>query len=130
VKQPMTDEDWEAPLDPETEAEIDAALANARDPEDEDVAMSAAFDTQHRMLLLELKTGQRLAIPQEDLQGISDADPSDLSDIEILGPGTALHWESLMEGFRVSDLRQGFYGSQKWMNGLAQRRRERLRKAS
>jgi hypothetical protein len=130
MNRPITDEEWEAPLDPETEAQIDRALANARDPEDEDVALSAKFDAQNRMLVLELKTGQRLAIPQEDLQGVSDADPANLSDVEILGPGAVVHWESLGEGFRVSDLRQGFYGSQRWMDGLAQRRRERLRRAS
>lgn len=117
-------------LSPEDEAAIDFALAHARDPEDEEVALSACFDPKHRMLFVELKTGQRLGIPQEDVQGISDANPEDLCEIEIVGPGTALDFVRVMEGFRVNDLRLGCYGSQRWMDGLAQRRRERLQKAS
>ncbi|RXH55646.1 DUF2442 domain-containing protein [Granulicella sibirica] len=130
MNRPMTDAELEAPLDAETEAQIDAALANARDHDDEAVALSATFDVRTRMLLLELKTGQRIAIPQEDLQGISDVDPSQLTDVEILGPGTAIHFEKVMEGFLVDSLRAGIYGSQRWMDGLAQRRRERLQRAS
>ena len=130
MHRPMTEEELEAPLDADMEAEIDVALANARDPEDETVALSAEFDRRTRMLLLELKTGQRFAIPQEDLQGISDVDPAQLNEVEVLGSGTAIHWEKLREGFLVNDLRVGTYGSQRWMDGLAQRRRERLRRAS
>ena len=126
----MTDEEWEAPLDAETEAQIDWALANARDPNDEDVAVSARYDYGTDMLVLQLKTGQRLAIPRKDLQGLSDASPEQVADIEILGPGTALHWEQLMEGFPIDALRKGIYGSPRWMDGLARRRRERLQKAS
>ncbi len=125
----MTDEQWEAPLDPETEAQIDYALAHVKDPDDEDVAVTARYDFGTDMLVLQLKTGQRLAIPREDLQGLSEASPEQVSDIEILGPGTALHWEQLMEGFPIYALRQGIYGGARWMEGLAQRRRERLQKA-
>ena len=117
-------------LTPEQELQIDEAMRNATDPEDEQVAISASFDVGNRMLLLQLKTGQRLAIPQEDLQNVCDADAEDLVDVEILGPGTALHWERLMEGANVDALRRGIYGSQRWMDGLAERRRERLQRAS
>jgi hypothetical protein len=117
-------------LSAEDEADIDRALANARDPYDEEVALFASFDVSNRMLLMQLKTGQRLAIPQEDLQGISDVDPRQLTDVEIVGPGTALHFEKAMEGVRVDSLRRGVYGSERWMGGLARRRRERLQRAS
>jgi hypothetical protein len=127
---PLTDEEWEAPLSPADEADIDWAIANARDPEDEEIAVSASFDVSNRILLIELKTGQRLAIPHEDLQDIYRAKPEDLAEVEIIGPGTALHFEKAMEGIHVDAVRRGIYGSEKWMAGLAQRRRERLAKAS
>jgi hypothetical protein len=130
VNYPTTDEEWEAPLSPEIEASIDRAMAYARDPEDEEVAVAASFDVANRILLIELKTGQRLAIPQEDLQDIYRAKPEDLADVKIIGPGTALHFEKAMEGIHVDAVRRGIYGSEKWMAGLAHRRRERLVKAS
>jgi hypothetical protein len=117
-------------LTPEQEGSIDWAIANARDPEDEEVAVAASFDVANRILLIELKTGQRLAIPQEDLQDIYRARPEDLAEVEIIPTGTALHFEKAMEGIHVDAVRRGIYGSEKWMAGLAQRRRERLVKAS
>lgn len=117
-------------LSAEEEARIDEAIRTAHDPDDQEVALAASFDPHHRVLLVELKTGQRLAIPQEDLQDISDADPADLVEVEILGPGTALHFERVMEAVSVDHLRRDVYGSERWMSGLAQRRRERLQKAS
>lgn len=125
----LTNEEWEAPLSAEDEADIDEAMSRARTPEDEEVALSATFDVANRMLLLELKTGQRVAIPQEDIQDLYRYDPADLAEVEILGPGTALHFEKVMEGVRVDAMRRGIYGGERWMNGLAQRRRERLWKA-
>ena len=117
-------------LTPEQEASIDWAIANARDPEDEEVAVSASFDAAKRILHIELKTGQRLAIPQEDLQDIYRARPEDLTEVEILGPGTAVHFEKAMDGIHVDAVRRGIYGNERWMEGLAKRRQERLVQAS
>lgn len=117
-------------LTPEQEASIDRAMANARDLEDEEIAVSASFDVAKRMLHIELKTGQRLAVPQEDLQDIYRANPVDLADVEIIGSGAALHFEKAMEGIHVDAVRRGIYGSERWMEGLAKRRQERLVQAS
>ena len=117
-------------LTAEDEAAIDEALRNARDPEDEDVAVTASYDSGLHLLLVELENGQRLAIPCEDVQYLCDASPKELAQVEIVSCGTALHWEKLDEGFRVVGLRQGIYGTRRWMDGLPQRRRERLQKAS
>ena len=78
-------------LSAEDEGWIDEAMRNARDPEDEDVAVAARFDVPSRMLFVELKTGQRIAAAQEDLQDLYRADPADLAEVEILGPGTGLN---------------------------------------
>ena len=116
-------------LTPEQEASIDWAIANPRDLEDEEVAVAASFDVANRILLIELKTGQRLAIPQENLQDIYRARPEDLAEVEMIPTGTALHFEKAMEGIHVDAVRRGIYRSEKWMDGLAQRRRERLQRA-
>jgi hypothetical protein len=104
--------------------QIDRAIANARDPYDEEVAVSAEYDRRQDLLIVRLKTGQRLAIPREDLQDLSDADPDKVSKVDLEMLGMSLHWEELNVDFRVDDLRQGFYGSDRWMSQLEQRRRK------
>jgi hypothetical protein len=120
----MTDEEWEAPLDEETERQITEALANARDPYDYEVAVSAEYDRSRELLLVKLKSGQWLAIPREDLQDLADEDPDKVSKVELEMLGMSLHWEELDVDFRVDGLRQGLYGNERWMKQLEQRRRE------
>jgi hypothetical protein len=114
----------EIELSAEEEARIDEAIREARDPYDEEVAVSAEYDRRQDLLIVRLKTGQRLAIPREDLQDLADADPERVAKVEIEMLGMALHWEELNVDFRVDDLRQGLYGSERWMGQLEQRRRK------
>lgn len=109
------------PLSAEEEAQIDRAIANARDPYDYEVAVSAEYDRVHDLLIVKLKSGQRLAIPREDLQGLADADPEKVGKVEIEMLGMALHWEELDVDFRVDRLRQGSYGNERWMKQLHER---------
>ena len=127
----LTDEEWEVPLDDETEAQITRALADARDPYDYEVATSARYVAVEDLLLLVLKSGRRFAVPVEDLQGLAVADRSLVAKLELDGLyGSFLHWKELDVDFSVLGLADGRYGSEWWMAGLAQRRRERLQKAS
>ncbi len=125
----MDDSD-EILLRPELEAQIDEAMRHASDPADEEVAVAARYDRGTDLLIVELKSGQRIAIPREDLQGLAGAEADDVAEIEIVGLGTGLHWERLDADLHVAGLTKGIYGSKKWMEGLAQRRRARLERAS
>jgi hypothetical protein len=110
-----------ARLSADIDEQIDRAIANARDPYDYEVAVSAEYDRVHDLLLVNLKSGQRLAIPREDLQGLADADPDKLSKVEIEMLGKALRWEELDADFLVDGLRQGLYGNEHWMKQLHER---------
>ena len=104
-------------LTEQDEADIDEALGTAR--------YLAAED----LLLVELRSGQRVAVPVEDLQGLADADRALVAQVELDGiPGwpLALHWEALDVDFSVVGLAEGRTGSERWMANLPQRRRERL----
>jgi hypothetical protein len=125
----LTDEELEAPLDAATEATISRALAEAKDPEPENVAESAHFDAHNGLLLIKLQSGKRLAIPKEDLQGLADATDADAALIDIDPLGLGLHWEKLDADHLVQDLREGYYGNRHWMAALEKRWKE-LRKAS
>jgi hypothetical protein len=112
----------EISLSPEEEARIDAAIANARDPYDDEVAVAAEYDSRYDLLIVRLKTGQRLAIPREDLQELAVADPDEVRKVQIEMLGMSLHWEELNVDFRVDGLRRGLYGSERWMKQLNERR--------
>jgi hypothetical protein len=126
----LTDAELEAPLDEETEEQIRIALEEATDPEPKRVAVSASFDEGNDLIIVKLLSGQRLAIPREDLQGLAEAPVNGVREIEIVGPGIALHWERLNLDFLVDELRKGCYGNRRWMASLDERREQRFQKAS
>jgi hypothetical protein len=115
-----------ARLSAEIDDQIDNAMRTARDPYDHEIAVLAEYDRGHDLLIVKLKSGQRLAIPREDLQGLAEADPDKVSQVEIEMLGTALHWGELDVDFLVDGLRRGVYGSERWMSQLEQRRRKNI----
>jgi hypothetical protein len=117
----MTDEELEAPLDAETEAMIDAALERAKNEPAPVTAASVSFNKEHRLLIVVLCNGQRLAIPQEDLQYLADASAEDAADVSIEMLGFGIHWEKLDLDFSVEGLIEGRRGNADWMNSLRER---------
>ena len=69
----MTDQELEAPLDAETQAMIAAALERAKHEPAPVTAVSVSFYKERQLLIVVLSSGQRLAIPQEDLQYLAGA---------------------------------------------------------
>jgi hypothetical protein len=117
----MTDEELEAPLDAETEAMIDAALERAKHEPAPVTAVSVSFNKEHRVLIVLLCNGRRLAIPQEDLQHLADASVEDAAEVEIEMLGMGIHWEKLDLDFSVEGLNEGRRGSPLWMTRLHER---------
>lgn len=116
-------------LSPELEAEIDAALEDARNSPPPPMASKAEFLPGARLLLVCLKSGQRMAFPVEDLEDIKGATDEQLSEIELLGPGIAIHFTKFGHGVYVPYLIEGAYGSDKWMQQLAAKRAASLQAA-
>ena len=117
----MTDDELEAPLDAETEAMIDAALERAKHDPAPVTAVSVSFVKDLRVLIVVLSNGQRLAVPQEDLQYLADASAEDAADVSIEMLGTGIHWEKLDLDFSVEGLIEGRRGNAKWMKQLHER---------
>jgi hypothetical protein len=102
-----------------TEAEIDAAIRQARIFEKYDTrVVRATYSDRTDRFLLHLENGVTHIIPRWLIQGLSDAEPSVLSKIELLGRGTGLYWPLLDVAHSVSGLLAGVYGSAKWMKHL------------
>ena len=67
-------------------------------------ATSAHYDAAGSRIIVELTTGYLLGIPLTQFPEISDASPTDLSAVEVLGAGNILHWESLDADYSVPAL--------------------------
>jgi hypothetical protein len=67
-------------------------------------ALSATFDRPRRTILLQLTNGYLFGIPVERLREIRRASDDDLSEVELLGGGSVLHWEELDADYSVPAL--------------------------
>ena len=62
-----------------------------------------------------LNTGVQLAFPAKLAEGLAEAPPESLAEIEISPAGLSLHWPQLDADIYVPALLQGVFGSRNWM---------------
>jgi len=102
-----------------TGQEIDAAIAVAtlREPF-RPKAIAVEYRTEDQTIAIEFATGVELVIPRKLLQGLESADPADIANVEILGPGDSLHWGSLDVDHDLPSLIEGVFGNRRWMSEI------------
>jgi hypothetical protein len=111
---------------PITDEEIAAGQARGQErAKREPRALSVAYDADRDRIELELDTGFALAIPRSELEGLADATPEQLANVQILGPGVAIAWDDPDVGFTVDGLWNQLYGTKSWMSELGRRTSER-----
>jgi Protein of unknown function (DUF2442) len=103
-----------------TDAAIDAAIERGRLVPSHRV-VAAAYDEAADEVALRFESGTRLYIPRTLLEGLANATPAALAQIEIEGPGTALVWPQLDVAHHVPGLIGGVFGTRKWMRELGRR---------
>ncbi len=99
-----------------TDAEIDTAtergkLARASEPR----AAFARYDRRLGRVVVELTNGCTFAFPPRLVQGLESATEDEIEEVEILGAGYGLHWESLDADFTVPGLLAGIFGTKAYM---------------
>jgi hypothetical protein len=104
-----------------TDAEIDAAIEQAKLLDDEPLAKTVQYVHRLKLLIVELTNGRRLALPIEDLQGLENATVKQLQNVEVLSLGTAINFPDIDTGFYVPSLIEGVYGNRRWMSELGKR---------
>ena len=103
-------------------AQIDAALERGRiADETEPSAAAARYDAKFGRVVIDLTNGATFAFPARLAEGLADASPEALADIEILGFGHGLHWEKLDVDYSVPGLVAGIFGTARWMASRAGR---------
>jgi hypothetical protein len=78
-------------------------------------AVSARYDRRRSRVVVTLNTGIELAFPTRLAEGLADASPENLAEIEISPAGLGLHWPRLDADLYVPALLQGVFGSKSWM---------------
>ena len=105
-----------------TENEIQAArrrgaAAMAIEPR----AVEAWYDREHDVISVRLDNGRMVSAPRANFQELADARPDKLKEVEILGPGSAIHFPAAGAGFTVASLVREQYGSPRWLAQIAGR---------
>jgi len=84
-------------------------------------AVSARYDARSERIVVELTSGATFAFPPRLVEGLADAAPTQLAEVELLGDGEALHWETLDVDYSVAGLVSGIFGTARWMAARAGR---------
>ena len=88
-----------------TDAQVDAALERGQTARlHEPRAAAARYDQRSGRVVVELANGCTFAFPPQLAQGLEAATEEQLSQVEILGAGSGLHWEALDADLSVPGL--------------------------
>ena len=105
-----------------SDAEIDAAIERGQQRARlEPRASSVRYDARRKAMLVELTNGCTFTFPPSLVQGLEEASDAELRDVEILGAGSGLHWESRDVDISVPGLLNGLFGTAAHMARLAGR---------
>jgi hypothetical protein len=83
----------------------------AKDP----YAVAARYDAERGLIVIDLSTGYSVSFPAGRAQGLAQASPSALAEIEITPPGYGLHFPKLDADLWIPALLEGVFGSRAWM---------------
>ncbi len=78
-------------------------------------AIAARYDRRVGRVVVTLGTGLEIGFKPHDAQGLENARPGQLTDIEISPSGLGLHFPQLDADLYLPALLQGFLGSRNWM---------------
>jgi hypothetical protein len=78
-------------------------------------AVSARYDAVSGRVIVDLTNGATFAFPARLSQALKGATDEQLAEIEVLGSGYGLRWESLDADVAVPGLLNGIFGTAKWM---------------
>lgn len=98
-----------------TERELAQAEARMAAVRAAGYAVSARYDRRRSRIVVALNTGVEVTFPTTIAEGLADASPDSLTDIEISPAGLGLHWPRLDADLYVPGLLQGVFGSRNWM---------------
>ncbi len=85
-------------------------------------AKSAFYDKEQDQVVVCLTNGSAFSFSSGLAEGLADASPEDIAQVEVSPSGEGLHWDNLDVHFSVPLLRAGVYGTKRWMKQLEGKR--------
>jgi Protein of unknown function (DUF2442) len=99
-----------------TDDQINTALARGEAVRlAEPRAAGARYDRQLDRVIVDLTNGCTFAFPPRLAQGLETATEDELAQVEVLGTGSGLHWETLDTDLSVPGLLAGLLGTTSYM---------------
>lgn len=99
-----------------TDKEIDTALVKGRKAASEEPrAANARYDRRLGRVVVDLTNGCTFTFPPSIVQGLEKATESELAEVEVMGTGYSLHWETLDVDYTVPGLLAGIFGTRSYM---------------
>ena len=99
-----------------TDVEIDAALERGRKrQETEPRALSAHYAPAAGRVVVDLTNGCSFSFPPRLVQGLGEATDTQVAEVEVLGTGFALGWDSLDVQVSLGGLMAGIFGTKAYM---------------
>lgn len=103
-----------------TDVAIDAALARgAVTRQNEPRASAVRYDAATRRIIISFASGAEMIVPVHLLEGLAGATDDQIAEVELLGAGYGLHWETLDVDLTVPGIVMGVFGTAKWMAKIA-----------
>lgn len=84
-------------------------------------AVEARYDAKADRVIVELTSGATFAFPPRLIEGLHDASEAEIAEVEVVGAGFGLHWETLDLDYTVPGLMNGVFGTAKWVAARAGR---------
>jgi hypothetical protein len=84
--------------------------------------VSVRYDLHLARLVIELESGIGITLSPKDVQGLQDAEPDQMTDVEISPSGLGIYFPKLDLDLYVPGLLEGYLGARRWMaakNGRA-----------
>jgi hypothetical protein len=81
----------------------------------EPYAVNVRYDGRQQRIVVDLNTGLTVVFPPSVVEGLQDARPRDLRDIEITPSGFGLHFPRLDADIYLPGILAGTLGSRRWM---------------
>ncbi|HEV3278396.1 MAG TPA: DUF2442 domain-containing protein [Terriglobia bacterium] len=78
-------------------------------------AISARYDRESGRMVIDLSSSLTVSFSPRDAQGLENARPAELREIEISPSGFGLHFPKLDADLYVPGLLEGLLGSKEWM---------------
>jgi len=99
----------------DTEQELQQAEKRMAALRENGFAVSARYDRRTARIVVNLNTGVQIAFPTRLAEGLANASPDDLAEIEVSPAGLGLRWPKLDADVYMPALLQGVFGSKRWM---------------